>query len=163
MLKAFFLREGKRRLFVVTTDKADLFWKSILKSLLLQCFLSVSALLQHPDSLRIIKCILYQNCLLKTKHKDQKQHVCIHVCVCILCIYIFVFLGMLLRHMEVPRLGAKSYLAVAAGLHHSHSSARSEPPLDLHHSSWQRWILNPLSEARDRSSVLMDASQVCFC
>ena len=33
---------------------------------------------------------------------------------------------------------------------------------DLHHSSQQRQILNPLSEARDRTSVLMDTSQICF-
>ena len=25
---------------------------------------------------------------------------------------------------------------------------------DLHHSLWQHWILNPLSEARDRTSIL---------
>ena len=30
----------------------------------------------------------------------------------------------------------------------------------LHHSSQQCWILNPLSEARDQTHVLMDASQV---
>ena len=38
--------------------------------------------------------------------------------------------------------------AVAAGLRQSHSNAESEPRLrpDLHHSSWQRRILNPLSE-----------------
>ena len=29
---------------------------------------------------------------------------------------------------------------------------------DLHHSSWQHWILNPLSKARDRTHVLMDTS-----
>jgi len=46
--------------------------------------------------------------------------------------------------MEVPRLGAES--AVAAG---------------LHHSSQQYQILNPLSEARDRTCILMDASQIC--
>ena len=28
---------------------------------------------------------------------------------------------------------------------------------NLHHSSRQRWILNPLSEARDRTCILMDA------
>ena len=37
----------------------------------------------------------------------------------------------------------------AAGLHHSHSNARSEPHYNLYHSSWQCWSLNPLSEARD--------------
>ena len=31
---------------------------------------------------------------------------------------------------------------------------------DLHHSSWQGQIPNPLSEARDRTHNLMDTSQV---
>jgi len=31
---------------------------------------------------------------------------------------------------------------------------------NLHYSSWQRRILNPLSKARDRTHVLMDTSQV---
>ena len=35
---------------------------------------------------------------------------------------------------------------------------------NLHHSSQEHWILNPLSEARDdRTCVLVDASQICFC
>jgi len=32
----------------------------------------------------------------------------------------------------------------------------------LHHSSRQHQILNPLSEVRDQSCILMDASQICF-
>ena len=55
--------------------------------------------------------------------------------------------------------------AVAAGLHHSHSKARSKPCLrvcDLHHSLPQCRIFNPLSKARDRTCVLMDTSQICF-
>ena len=31
---------------------------------------------------------------------------------------------------------------------------------DLHHRSWQRRILNPLSKARDRTHILMDASSL---
>ena len=31
---------------------------------------------------------------------------------------------------------------------------------DLHHSSWQRQILNPLSKARDRTRVLLESSWV---
>ena len=31
---------------------------------------------------------------------------------------------------------------------------------NLHHSSWPCWILNPLSEARDRTCIFMDTSQV---
>ena len=33
--------------------------------------------------------------------------------------------------------------ATAASLHQSHSN--------LHHSSWQRWILNPLGETKDQT------------
>ena len=32
-----------------------------------------------------------------------------------------------------------------------------------HHSSWQHWILNPLSKARDRNCILMDDSQIHLC
>ena len=34
---------------------------------------------------------------------------------------------------------------------------------NLHHSSRQHWILNPLSEARDWPFILVDASQINFC
>ena len=33
---------------------------------------------------------------------------------------------------------------------------------DLHHSLWQRQILNPLSEAEDGTCVLMDPRRVCY-
>ena len=33
----------------------------------------------------------------------------------------------------------------------------------LHHSSWQCWILNPLSEARDQTQIFMNSSQVLNC
>ena len=32
----------------------------------------------------------------------------------------------------------------------------------LCHISWQHWILNPLSEARDQTCVLMDTSQIHY-
>ena len=53
--------------------------------------------------------------------------------------------------------------AAAAGLHQSHSNTRSELCLRLHHSLWQRPILNPLSEARDRTRNLMVPSWIHFC
>ena len=53
--------------------------------------------------------------------------------------------------------------AVTAGLCHSHSKMGSKPVCNLHQSSWQCWIPNPLSEARDQTCVLMDASQIHFC
>ena len=34
---------------------------------------------------------------------------------------------------------------------------------DLYHGSWQCWILNPLSRARDQTRILMDISRVCYC
>ena len=33
----------------------------------------------------------------------------------------------------------------------------------LHHSSRQHGILNPLNKSRDRTCILMDASQIRFC
>ena len=44
----------------------------------------------------------------------------------------------------------------------AHSHATSKPNCDLHHSSQQLRILDPLSEARDRTLILMDASWVCY-
>ena len=52
--------------------------------------------------------------------------------------------------------------ATAVSLHHSHSNVGSKPCLTLCHSSWQCWILNPLSKPRDQTQVLMDTSQVCY-
>ena len=48
--------------------------------------------------------------------------------------------------------------AVVAGLYHSHSNAGSKPHLRRTPHSEQCQILNPLSEARDRTYVLMDTS-----
>ena len=52
--------------------------------------------------------------------------------------------------------------ATGANLYHSHSNVGSSCVCDLHHSLWQHWILNPLSEARDRTHILMDVNWVCF-
>ena len=67
---------------------------------------------------------------------------------------------MLSWHMEVPRLGAELELQLLA---YTTATASQEPsPIcDLYHSSQQCWILNPLSESRDRNCVLMDARRVC--
>ena len=52
--------------------------------------------------------------------------------------------------------------AVAATLHHSQSKQDLNPVRNLHHSSQQCWILNPWSEARDQTCVLMGTSRV-YC
>ena len=59
--------------------------------------------------------------------------------------------------MEVPRLGVESELQVLA---YTTVTATWDPSLvcDPYHSSWQPWILNPLSEARDQTLILMDTS-----
>ena len=61
--------------------------------------------------------------------------------------------------MEVPRLGVESEL-----LAYTIATATATQDLscvyNLHHSSWQCRILNPLSKARDRTCILMDANQI---
>ena len=66
------------------------------------------------------------------------------------------------QHMKVPRLGDELELQPLA---YTTATAMPDPSLvfDLRHSSEQCWIFNPLREARDRSCVLMDTSQIHFC
>ena len=58
--------------------------------------------------------------------------------------------------MEIPRLGVASELQLPA---YATATATAMQDLsqvcNLHHSSQQHWILNPLSEARDRTQILM--------
>ena len=60
---------------------------------------------------------------------------------------------------EVPRLGVESELLLPA-----YTRTTAKPDLsricDLHHSSRQCQILNPLSEARDRTSNLIVPSWI---
>ena len=75
--------------------------------------------------------------------------------------FFYFFLGLHQWHREVPRLGVESELQPLA-----FTTATAMPDssciCNLHHSSWERRILNPLSEARERICVLMDTSQFCF-
>ena len=57
-------------------------------------------------------------------------------------LFIYLFLGLHSRHMAVPRLETKLELQLPA--------------------SRRGWILNPLSEARDRTHILMDTSRIRF-
>ena len=74
--------------------------------------------------------------------------------------FFFFFLGPRLQHMAVPSLGVKSELQLPA---YTTATAMSDPShiCNLHHSSQQFWILNPLSEARDQTHFLMDTSCTC--
>ena len=68
---------------------------------------------------------------------------------------LFVFPG--LRH--IPRLGVQSELQLLA---YTTATATVDPScvFNLHHSSRQCQILNPVSEARDQTHVLMDSSGI---
>ena len=65
-----------------------------------------------------------------------------------LSVFLFCFLGPHPWHVEVPRLGVESELQLPA-----YTTATATWDLshnwNLHHSSWQRWIPDPLSEVRD--------------
>ena len=76
--------------------------------------------------------------------------------------YFPVFLGPQPRHMEVPWLGIELELQLPV---YTTAIATPDPRrvCDLHHSSRQHRILNPLSKARDRTCILMDASRVRDC
>ena len=81
-------------------------------------------------------------------------------------IYLFICLFLLLwrhqRHMEVPRLGVESELQLLA---YTTTTATPDPShfCNLHHSSEEHQIPNPLSKARDQTRILMDTSQIPFC
>ena len=81
-------------------------------------------------------------------------------------IYIYVCLFVFSRAVPAAYGGsqARGWIGViATGLHYSHSNIGSKPVWDLHHSSWQCPILNPLSEARYRTHNLMVPSWIHFC
>ena len=65
--------------------------------------------------------------------------------------------------MEVPRLGVDLELQLLA---YAMATATLNPSCvcDLHHSSWQCQILNPLRKAKDRTCNFMVPSQIrCHC
>ena len=77
-------------------------------------------------------------------------------------VFCFVFfLGLHLKHMEVPSLGVELELQSPP-----YTTVVTTQDLsfiwDLHHSSWQHWTLNPLSKTSDQTRVLMDTRQVHY-
>ena len=84
-----------------------------------------------------------------------------HICFVFLFVFILSFLGLHPQNTEVPRLGVESKLYPLA---YTTATAMPDPSriCNLHHSSWQHQIPNPLSEARNRTRILMDTSQVHY-
>ena len=76
-----------------------------------------------------------------------------------LFVYLFIY-NILGLPVEVPRLGVQSELQLLP-----HTTATAVPDLscvcDLHHSAWQRWILNTLSRSGDTSRNLWVPSRIC--
>ena len=66
------------------------------------------------------------------------------IIIIIIIIIILLFLRLHMWHMEVPRLGVESELQLPA---YTTAEATQDPShlCDLHHSSRQRQMLNPLS------------------
>ena len=74
--------------------------------------------------------------------------------------FLLCFLGLPLQHMEIPRLRVESELQLLATATATRDSSHI---YDLYWSSWQCWILDPLSKARDWTCILMDTNHICFC
>ena len=93
------------------------------------------------------RCIFAVSCL-RSKHLRSFYFT-------ILFIYLFLHFRATPTAYGDPRLGA-------AGLCHSHSNAGSSFICNLHHSSRQHQILNPMSEARDQTHNLMVPTWIRF-
>ena len=65
------------------------------------------------------------------------------------------------QHMEVPRPEVKLEMQLPP-----YTTATATPDqshiCDLHHTSQQHWILNPLRGARDGTHIFMDSSWTCY-
>ena len=73
-----------------------------------------------------------------------------------LSFFLFFFFSATQEHMEVPRLEVESELQLP-----TYTTATAAQDY-LHHSSQRCGILNPLSEARDQTLILMDTSWVHY-
>ena len=122
----------------------------------LSVFLNVSTIEWQKQSKRIHQLIVF--CVLfgyKFLHSYLTRGLFLFFSFLFLC---FVFLVPHPQHMEVPSLGVESELQLLA-----YTTATVTPDSNLvRHSSWQRWILNSLSKARDQTCNLIVPSQICF-
>ena len=94
-----------------------------------------------------------------SRHMNIKKAPFFILCFCPPSLPAFPFLGPHLQHVYVPRLGVELQLQLPA---YTTATATATPEasciFNLHRSSQPCWILNPLSEARDRTCILMDIS-----
>ena len=80
----------------------------------------------------------------------------------VIIIIIFCLFGAAPQHMDVPRLGVNSELQLPD---YVRATATQDLATSVTYTTahCQRWILYPLSEARDGTRILMDTSQIRFC
>ena len=124
----------------LTLKGVPMVWKDLLLPEISQSY----SLFREKD-----KALRYLNLKKKKKNCNQK-------------FFFFFYLGLHLQHMEVPRLGVESELQLPA---YTTATARQDLSCicNLHQSSRQSQILNPLSKERDQTRVLMDTIWVHYC
>ena len=76
-----------------------------------------------------------------------------YMCVCVLHIYIYIGVYIYICIYMYIYIGVYGYI---------YEYTAPSCICDLHHSSWQCQIPNPLSEARNQTRVLMDTSWVHY-
>ena len=113
----------------------------------------------------LLKCKLYL--VIQVGKLNRKKEV-LDSMICKLSFFFFFFWhfrAVPTAYRQVPRLGGETEVQL---LVYTIATVMPDPSCicKLHHSSWQcsrqRQILNPLSKPRDRTCVLMDASQIRF-
>ena len=135
------------------------FWQEYYKNWFVFC------LVQHIRKPMMLTCFYYCWCYLVLMISLRGFlpgfiTVKLHFCHC--NFFSFVFLGPYLWHVKVPRLGVQSELQLLAYTTAT-STQDTSHVCNLDHSLWQRWILNPLSEARYWTCRLMDTGSVHYC
>ena len=84
--------------------------------------------------------------------KNKRMHFIPDILISSYPVFFFSFQGHTWEYIEVPRLGVESKPQLPT----SPPAVQDRSPVcDLHHSSWQCQILNPLSGSRDWTHILM--------
>ena len=81
-----------------------------------------------------------------------------------MCVHTHTHIYFLLFRVSPAAYGSSRARAQIGAIAYTRATAMPDPShiYDVHPSSWQRWILNPMSEARDQTHVLMETSQACY-
>ena len=97
---------------------------------------------------------------------------CIFLCVSVLLFFLSFKIHFNVFYFFAIRVAPKAYessqargkiRATSSGLHYSHSNAWWNCICDIHLSSWEHQILNPLRVVRDQTQNLLVPSWIHFC